>query len=102
MYPRFQPDVFHLNFELVQQVEELATKKGCTPAQLAINWVRSLSDRRDMPLVVPIPGATRPEMVVENTRIIHLTDEEIKEIDATLSKFEIIGRRFPNHIAVDT
>ena len=34
--PRFQPGNFEINLHLVKQVEEMAKKKGCTPAQLAI------------------------------------------------------------------
>ncbi|KAK5657114.1 hypothetical protein OQA88_3642 [Cercophora sp. LCS_1] len=101
-YPRFQPDVFHINLELVKQAEELAAKKGCTSAQLAINWARSLSKRPGMPTVIPIPGATRPEMVSENAKLVDLTTEEMDEIDATLAKFEIVGGRYPAYIATNT
>src|SRR5206468_2700795 len=37
--PRFQGDNFQRNLELVDRVNELATGKGCTPAQLALAWV---------------------------------------------------------------
>lgn len=33
MFPRFQPGNFEINMQLVQQVEAIAAKKGCTPAQ---------------------------------------------------------------------
>lgn len=36
-FPWFQPGNCEINLQLVQQVEEMAEKKGCTPAQLAIN-----------------------------------------------------------------
>ncbi|KKK12444.1 hypothetical protein AOCH_000426 [Aspergillus ochraceoroseus] len=86
-YPRFQPGNFEINLQLVEQVEAMATKKGCTPAQLAINWVRALSRRPGMPTIIPIPGATTVERVEENSKLIELTDEEMEEIDTTLAKF---------------
>jgi len=100
-YPRFQPDVFHINLELVKQVEDLAAKKGCTPAQLAINWTRAMARRTGVP-IVPIPGATRTEAVKENSRVVDITDAELGEIDATLAKFEIKGARYPDYIPINT
>lgn len=101
-YPRFQPDVFHINLELVAQVEALAAKKGCTPAQLAINWDRAIARRAGVPAIIPIPGGTRVAMVKENSRVVDITDAELDEIDATLAKFEVKGGRFPAHIPINT
>src|SRR5437016_888541 len=39
MAPRFQPENFPKNAELVKKIEELATKKGCSASQLALAWV---------------------------------------------------------------
>jgi len=101
-YPRFQPDVFHINIELVHQVEAIAAKKGCTPAQLAINWTRAIGRRNGLPDIIPIPGATRVEAVKENSRVVDLTDEELDEIETTLAKFEVKGARYPDHIPMNT
>src|SRR5260370_3361170 len=60
--PRFQGENFRKNLDLVERVEALGRKKGCTPAQLAIAWL--LARGKD---IVPIPGSTRPERVEENT-----------------------------------
>jgi pyridoxine 4-dehydrogenase len=43
--PRFQPGNFDTNMEIVREVEKLAKQKGCTPAQIAISWVKSQSKR---------------------------------------------------------
>ena len=95
-YPRFQPGNFEINMQLVQQVKDMATKKGCTPAQLAINWTRALSRRPGMPTIIPIPGATTAARVEENSKLIEISDEEMKEIDETLGKFKIVGERYPD------
>jgi pyridoxine 4-dehydrogenase len=100
--PRFQPENFEVNIKLVEQVEQLAKKKGVTPAQLAIAWVRWLSGRPGMPVIIPIPGASSPERVEENCKDIKLTDEEAEEINDTLAKFEVVGTRYPAGAPVNT
>lgn len=80
----------------------MAQKRGCTPAQLAINWVRALQRRPGMPTIIPIPGATMAERAAENSLVIDMTDEEIAEIDATLAKFTTAGERYPAQAATNT
>jgi pyridoxine 4-dehydrogenase len=100
--PRFQPGAFEINLQLADQVNALAKKKGCTPAQLALGWVTSLQRRPGMPVIIPIPGATTKERVEENSVVVELTDEEMAEIDATLAKFEIVGERYPAGAPINT
>ena len=52
--PRFEPENFGRNMELVDRIKRLAAEKGCTPAQLALAWV--LAQGND---IVPIPGTKR-------------------------------------------
>jgi pyridoxine 4-dehydrogenase len=101
-FPRFQPENFAINLQLVDQIEAMAKRKGCTPAQLAINWTRALSRREGMPTIIPIPGATTKARVEENSKLVELTDAEMKEIDETLSKFKPAGGRYPDSIPTDT
>lgn len=101
-YPRFQPENFEINMQLVAKVEELAGAKGCTPAQLAINWVRSLSRRPGMPTIIPIPGATTAARVEENSKVIDLDDGELAQIDAILAKFTTAGERYPAGFPTNT
>ncbi|KAI0535606.1 voltage-gated shaker-like K+ channel, subunit [Xylaria digitata] len=101
-FPRFQPRNFEINTQLVKQVKEMAAKKGCIAAQLAINWVRTSSKRPGIPTIIPIPGATTAERVEENSKLVSLTDEEMAQIDATLAKFTPTGARYLNSIPMDT
>ena len=101
-FPRFSKENFDINLQLVEKVEEIAKKKGCTPAQLAINWTRALSKRPDMPTIIPIPGATTVARVEENSKAIDITDEEMAEIDAILAKFTPAGERYPDAIPTNT
>ena len=95
-FPRFHPDVFHKNIELVEELEKVAKKKDCTPAQLALAWVRQLSDRPGMPTFIPIPGATTEERVNENMGIVKLDQQDLAEIDKILSEAVVLGNRYPD------
>ncbi|KAL6246884.1 hypothetical protein RBB50_006191 [Rhinocladiella similis] len=95
MFPRFSPENFDKNLKLVQAVQQIADRKGITSAQLAINWVRQLSQRKGYPVFIPIPGASTESRVVENSKVIDLTQEELSEIDGILASFETAGARYP-------
>lgn len=87
-WPRFQPGNFEKNVKLAERVEQVAKKKGCTSAQVAIEWVRRQG-------VLPIPGSLKPARVIENGKEVELSDDEMAEIQAALDKFEISGHRYP-------
>lgn len=100
-YPRFQPENFPINIQLANALQNLATKKGCTPAQLAISWTKSLAKKPGMPVIIPIPGATLDTRVRENGQEVDLTAAELSEIDQIMAKFEIVGARYPDQVPVD-
>ncbi len=62
--PRFQGENFQKNLDLVRRVEEIAKKKGCKPAQLALAWVLA-QDKN----IVPIPGTKRRKYLEENVSV---------------------------------
>jgi aryl-alcohol dehydrogenase-like predicted oxidoreductase len=70
----------------------VAARKGCTPAQLALAWVLAQGDD-----IVPIPGSKRRERLEENAAAadIHLTPEDLQEIDALLPPGMAAGTRYP-------
>ncbi|KAI8947601.1 NADP-dependent oxidoreductase domain-containing protein [Xylaria longipes] len=88
MYPRFRPGAFEKNVKLAEIVEGLAKKKGVTPAQVAIAWVKYQG-------VLPIPGATKSPRVVENCKEVELTDAEVTELQQALDKMKVAGERYP-------
>lgn len=94
MFPRFQPENFEINIKLVKELEKIAEKKNCTPAQLALAWVRSLSNKKGMPTIIPIPSASTAERVKENAVEVELTEVDMKNIDALLASCEVIGARY--------
>lgn len=93
--PQYSAENFHHNLELVYKVEALAKKKGCTPGQVAINWLLHISKRPGMPKIIPIPGSTKPARIRENATIIDLSAEDVADIEAILNEFTPSGTRYP-------
>ncbi|KAF5860873.1 Pyridoxine 4-dehydrogenase [Aspergillus alliaceus] len=92
--PKFQDDAMKQNIKLVNEVNDLASRKGVAPVQIAIAWVLTLSDRPDMPTIIPIPGGTTSAKVTQNLQSPRLTDAEMAEIDAILKQNEVFGARY--------
>jgi aryl-alcohol dehydrogenase-like predicted oxidoreductase len=89
--PRFQGDNFKRNLEMVYKVESLASRKNCTPGQLALAWV--LARGSD---IVPIPGTKRVKYVEENLQAceVKLTPEDLADIEAVAPKNVAAGDRY--------
>ena len=92
--PRFQPENLATNVKVVNELEKIAGKKCCTLAQLALAWLRSLSIKKGMPKIIPIPGATTAERVMKNAVEVELTEAEVKDIDMILANYKVIGDRY--------
>ena len=85
-FPRFQPDNFEKNLQLVAKLDEMAAKKLCTTAQLALSWIKAHGRREGMPVIIPVPGARLKQRVVENATDIPLFEADMAEIKAILDK----------------
>ncbi len=90
--PRFQGENFAKNLVLVAKVQELASRLGCTPSQLALAWV--LAQGQDL---VPIPGTKRVKYLDENIRAldVRLAPEDLAELDAIFPSDAVSGLRYP-------
>jgi aryl-alcohol dehydrogenase-like predicted oxidoreductase len=91
-HPRFQAENFATNRRLVQQVEDMAARKGCTPAQITLAWL--LAQGQD---VVAIPGTRRREALDENIGALDvvLTAEEVAALSAAIPPGAAAGTRYP-------
>ena len=91
--PRFQPENFQKNLDLVARVEEIAREKRVTPSQLALAWV--LAQGRD---IVPIPGSKRRSHLDENAKAldVKLSPHDLERIDAALPPGLAAGERYPD------
>ncbi|MFB6262534.1 MAG: aldo/keto reductase [Bradymonadaceae bacterium] len=90
--PRFQGENFQKNLDLVAAVEEIAARKGVTPAQLALAWLLHRGDD-----IVPIPGTTDPDHLAENAAAaaVDLTDDELDHLDDIAPASAVAGERYP-------
>jgi aryl-alcohol dehydrogenase-like predicted oxidoreductase len=90
--PRFQGDNLRHNLMLVEQVEEMAAERGCTPAQIALAWVLAQGDD-----IIPIPGTKRRAYLEENldALTLDLTRAELQHLDAVAPQGVAAGTRYP-------
>ena len=90
-YPRFAGEAFDKNQILVDRVRAIADRKGVKPGQLALAWV--LAKGEDL---IPIPGTKRRKYLEENADAvdIHLTPDEVAELEAAFPQDEIVGERY--------
>ena len=89
--PRFQGENFQKNLDLVQRVEEIARRKSCSPAQLALAWL--LAQGED---IVPIPGTKQRRYLEENVQAleIELTPADLEELEEVAPKGAAAGERY--------
>ncbi|PYP78141.1 MAG: aldo/keto reductase [Gemmatimonadetes bacterium] len=89
--PRFQGANFQKNLDLVRHVEDVASRKGCTPAQLVLAWLLHQGDD-----IVPIPGTTRVENLEDNVGAlgVTLTNRDLERIEAVFPKGCAAGERY--------
>lgn len=78
--PQFKGD----NQELLDMLNNIATEKYSTPAQISLAWMMAKG-------IVPIPGTRKLQRLEENIGAadILLTDEEVSRIDETLNTIKM-------------
>jgi aryl-alcohol dehydrogenase-like predicted oxidoreductase len=93
--PRFQGDNFEKNLELVHKIGNMASKKNCSPSQLALAWVLAQGD-----YIFPIPGTKQTRYLEENIAAfdVHLSTEDLEEIDRLAPMNVAAGTRYPQQM----
>jgi aryl-alcohol dehydrogenase-like predicted oxidoreductase len=93
--PRFTAENRKANRAFVDRLAEIATRKGATPAQIALAWLLA-----QKPWIVPIPGTTKRARLEENIGAVdlELTPRDLREIDDAASTIEIQGDRYPERM----
>ncbi|CAK9196608.1 unnamed protein product [Sphagnum troendelagicum] len=91
LFPRMSPENLEKNKVLLERVKTLADKKNCSLNQLALAWVIHKG-----PDVVAIPGTTKKANLDSNIGAfsVHLSEEEIAEIEAAVPIDEVAGERY--------
>lgn len=84
--PQYRRESFEKNRVLFSLLERLADEHHATASQISLAWMMN-----KRPPIVPIPGTRHLCRLKENIGAadIHLTDEEVKTIDAALDAMEM-------------
>ena len=95
LLPRFTAEARKANRAFVDVLGKIAERKRATPAQLALAWLLA-----QKPWIVPIPGTTKVERLEENigATAVALSTEELSEINEALTKFDLVGARYPEQM----
>lgn len=93
--PRFTAENRKANLAFVEWLKTFASRKGATPAQIALAWLLAQKS-----WIAPIPGTTKRHRLEENlgAAAIQLTPGDLEEIDRAASQIEIHGERYPEHL----
>ena len=89
--PRFAKGALDANLALIKVLEDLATDKGITTAQLALAWVLHQGDN-----IVPIPGTREIHRLEENAAAadIVLSAADLDAIAAAVPHESVVGARY--------
>ncbi|MEZ5491211.1 MAG: aldo/keto reductase [Gammaproteobacteria bacterium] len=89
--PRFTGSNFSHNLGLVEQLEEIARKNNCSPAQLSLAWVLAQDEN-----FVPIPGTKHVRYVEENAASValHIDAEDLQAAGDLFTAQGVLGDRY--------
>ena len=89
--PRFEADNLQRNQRLAEAVGEMACRKNCTPAQLALAWLLVQGDD-----IVPIPGTKRVRYLEENIAAlkVSLDEGELRRLEGAFPLGAAAGARY--------
>jgi aryl-alcohol dehydrogenase-like predicted oxidoreductase len=91
--PRFSPENFGRNLELVDRVRQLAAERGVPASRLALAWV--LAQGED---VVPIPGTKRVRYLEDNVAAVdvQLSPDDLRQLAEIAPVGVAAGERYPD------
>lgn len=89
--PRFSGENLMHNLGLVEKLRDIANRKGCSVAQLAISWV--LAQGAD---IIPLVGARRRERLDESLGALDVTlsDVDLAELVRAIPRDAAAGARY--------
>ncbi|HZU76044.1 MAG TPA: aldo/keto reductase [Dehalococcoidia bacterium] len=97
-FPRYSEENLDANVALAARVRDIADRKGCTAAQLALAWLLHQGDD-----IVPIPGTKRRGRLEENAAAadVDLSADDLREIGDAVPAAEVRGARHWDMAAVN-
>lgn len=98
--PRFEPEAFAANEQLLVRFRQIATDYDCTTAQLALAWLLNIQNRN----LVPIPGTRNNLHLQENAEAMHIRLDEstIQTLDLLINESVVTGTRYTAERMLET
>ena len=89
--PRFAPQAYAANLQLLEGYQAIAREVGCTPAQLALAWL--LHQGND---IIPIPGTTRVEHLHDDLGAVNVRLDAaiLQRLQALINERTVVGNRY--------
>ena len=93
--PRFQEDNLEQNLSIIRRLEEIASNKKCSLAQLCLAWLLARGED-----IVPMVGTKRSEYLEDNLQAlqVELSQEDLTQIDLAAPFGVAIGKRYPEEM----
>lgn len=97
--PRFEPDAFAINEQLLVSFSQIAQDNNCTMAQLALAWLL-LQENQSM---VPIPGTRNRQHMRDNALSVQvsLSAETLARLSETINESKVVGTRYTTERMAD-
>jgi aryl-alcohol dehydrogenase-like predicted oxidoreductase len=89
--PRFKPENYPVNIQLMTSFNKIAKEHDCSPAQLALAWLLHKAQH-----IIPIPGTTSAAHMRENldAKNLALSAATMKKLDAAINASNVQGPRY--------
>lgn len=89
--PRFYPENYPKNLELLDEYMDIAKKVGCTPAQLALAWL--LHQREN---IIPIPGTKQMHHLEDDAGAsgVSISEDVNTRLNALINQQTVTGTRY--------
>ena len=97
--PRFEPENFAKNSQLLIPFSQIAEREGCSMAQLALAWLLAQDGG-----LIPIPGTRQMERMIENAGAaeVELSAATVAELDALINEDTVAGHRYTETLMKST
>jgi aryl-alcohol dehydrogenase-like predicted oxidoreductase len=89
--PRFAPENYAANLQLLAPYRAIASEVGCTPAQLALAWLLHKGEH-----IIPIPGTTRVAHLMDDLGAVNVTlgADVMARLEALINEKTVSGSRY--------
>ena len=89
--PRFAPDNYAANLQLLTPYKAIAQEVGCTPSQLALAWLLHKGEH-----IIPIPGTTREAHLMDDLGAVdvRLDASIMARLEALINEKNVTGNRY--------